>query len=263
MESAHDDTQPTRVRWKVMAFLCALSFLTYFDRFNIVRAQDDIMRDLKLVDWQIGWIMGAFWLAYALFEIPGGWLGDRYGARGTLTRIVIAWSLFTALSGTATGFFSLLLWRFLFGVGEAGAFPNMARVQAAWLPLHTRARWGGVLWLMARWGAAFSPIIVGAMLRAFGSDRFRGLVAGTFMENLAPWRWGFFASGVLGVVWVALFWPFFRDDPARKSGVNRAELDLIHQGRPLAAPPESHAAPPGLFKDLFKSTDLRAMALLY
>src|SRR3954451_3005286 len=141
---------PTRVRWTVMAFLCALAFLTYFDRFCIVRAQKDIMRDLRLDDAQMGWIMGAFWLAYALFEIPGGWLGDRYGARGSLVRIVLAWSVFTALSGCATGFLSLLTYRFLFGVGEAGAFPNMARVQSAWLPTQSRARWGGLLWLMAR-----------------------------------------------------------------------------------------------------------------
>ena len=250
-----------------MAFLCALSFLTYFDRFNIVRAQEDIQQSLKLADWQLGWIIGAFWLAYALFEIPGGWLGDRYGARGTLTRIVLAWSLFTALSGTATGFLSLLLWRFLFGVGEAGAFPNMARVQGAWLPVHTRARWGGLLWLMARWGAAFSPFIVGWMLRGFGSEPFRKLVAGTFLQNVAPWRWGFIASGLIGVVWVVLFWPFFRDNPADKKGVSREELDLIHHGRAAAAAAaasgESHAVPPGVFKDLFKSRGLRAMAFLY
>lgn len=244
-----------------MAFLCALAFLTYFDRFNIVRAQDDIQRDLRLTDNQMGWVIGAFWLAYALFEIPTGWLGDRYGARGTLTRIVLAWSLFTALSGTATGFISLLLWRFLFGVGEAGAFPNMARVQAAWLPVHTRARWGGVLWLMARWGGAFSPLIVGQMLRGFGSPRFRALVEGTFLD-VAPWRWGFFGSGLLGIMWVLLFWPFFRDDPARKRSVNQAERDLINRGRTHAAAPD-HAIPPGLFKSLFASKSLLAMAFLY
>jgi MFS family permease len=254
---------PTHVRWKVMAFLCALSFLTYFDRFNIVRAQDEIKRDLGLQPWQMAWVISAFWLAYALFEIPGGWLGDRRGARRTLIRVVLAWSVFTALSGTATGFVSLLLWRFLFGVGEAGAFPNMARVQSAWLPAHTRARWGGVLWLMARWGGALSPIIVGAMLRAFGSQPFRDLVRGTPLEHLAPWRWGFFGSGLLGVVWVVLFWPFFRDNPSEKKGVYRAELDLINQGRAATAGGDSHAAAPGLFKQLFASTPLRAMALLY
>ena len=82
----------------------------------------------------MGLILGAFWLAYALFELPGGWMGDRFGARLTLTRIVAAWSLFTILSGSAMGFASLLAFRFLFGVGEAGAYPNMASIQSYWLP---------------------------------------------------------------------------------------------------------------------------------
>ena len=111
----------THVRYAVMAFLCVLSFLTYFDRVCIVRAQSDIQNDLHLSDVAMGWILGAFWFAYAVFEIPSGFLGDRYGARGTLTRIVIAWSLFTILSGCAVGFWSLLAFRFLFGMGEAGA----------------------------------------------------------------------------------------------------------------------------------------------
>ena len=124
--------EPTRVRYRVMTFLGALSFLTYFDRVCIVRAQADIQNDLGLSDVQMGWVLGAFWLAYGLFEIPVGWWGDRYGSRRTLTRIVLAWSLFTALSGSATGFLSLLAFRFLFGVGEAGAYPNMARIQSRW-----------------------------------------------------------------------------------------------------------------------------------
>src|SRR5262245_45852771 len=94
--------RPTRRRYLVMTFLCVLSFLTYFDRVCIMRAQGDIQKDLALSDGQMGLIFGAFWLAYALFEIPGGWMGDRYGARPTLTRIVLAWSLFTMLSGAAT-----------------------------------------------------------------------------------------------------------------------------------------------------------------
>ncbi|MDB5322598.1 MAG: sauU 2, partial [Phycisphaerales bacterium] len=102
---------PSRTRYGVMAFLCVLSFLTYFDRVCIVRAQGDIQSDLHLTDGQFGLILGAFWFAYALFEIPSGFLGDRYGARGTLTRIVLAWSCFTALSGSATGFVSLLTFR--------------------------------------------------------------------------------------------------------------------------------------------------------
>jgi ACS family glucarate transporter-like MFS transporter len=258
---------PSHVRWKVMAFLCALSFLTYFDRFCIVRAQGDIQNTLHISDAQIGWIMGAFWLAYALFEIPGGWLGDRYGSRGSLTRIVLAWSLFTALSGTATGFLSLLAYRFLFGVGEAGAFPNMARVQAAWLPIKSRARWGGMLWLMARWGGAFSPVIVGALLRAFASPSWQNLTRNTPLAHLAPWRLGFWTSGLMGILWVLLFYPFFRDNPADKPTVNPAELDLIRAGRdPTATGHTQHSGlgtQHSVFPALFTSPSLWAFAVLY
>src|SRR5262245_27754470 len=104
-------------------------------------------------------------------------MGDRYGSRGTLTRIVFAWSLFTSLSGSASGFYSLFLWRFLFGVGEAGAFPNMARVQSRWLPVASRATASGMLWLLARWGGAFSPLIFGAMMEMLGSRGFRTMLA--------------------------------------------------------------------------------------
>jgi MFS transporter, ACS family, glucarate transporter len=130
------------VRYVVLAFLCALSFLTYFDRVCIVRAQGEIQHDLGLTDPEMGLVLGAFWLAYALFEIPSGWMGDRFGARRTLSRIVLAWSIFTALSGAAVGFTSLLAYRFLFGLGEAGAYPNIARIQSRWLPERTRARVG-------------------------------------------------------------------------------------------------------------------------
>src|SRR3954453_4656505 len=159
----------TRIRIRVMAFLCVLSFLTYYDRQCIVRAQESIQESLSISHEQMGIVFGTFWFAYALFEIPGGWMGDRLGARFTITRIVLAWSLFTVLTGAATGFYSLLVYRFLFGAGEAGAFPNMARIQSPWLPIVERARAGGILWLMARWGAAFAPLIFGAMTRGIAS----------------------------------------------------------------------------------------------
>src|SRR6478735_6132449 len=177
---AHSRQRRTRVRVSVMAFLCVLSFLTYYDRQCIVRAQESIQASLSIDDGQMGIVFGTFWLAYALFEIPGGWMGDRMGARFTITRIVLAWSLFTVLTGAATGFYSLLVYRFLFGVGEAGAYPNMARIQSRWLPITERARAGGLLWLTARWGAAFAPLIFGAMTRGISSlqsslsDSYRG-----------------------------------------------------------------------------------------
>jgi MFS family permease len=216
-----------------MAFLCVLSFLTYYDRQCIVRAQESIQAALAISDEQMGIVFGTFWLAYALFEIPGGWMGDRMGARFTITRIVLAWSLFTVLTGVATGFYSLLMYRFLFGVGEAGAYPNMARIQSRWLPITERARAGGLLWLTARWGAAFAPVIFGTMTRGVGSLQasMGDQSAGGWFATIAPWRVAFFVSGAIGVVWCLAFYPWFRDDPAEKESVSPAELHLIESGR--------------------------------
>jgi MFS family permease len=254
--------RPTRRRYVVMTFLCVLSFLTYFDRVCIVRAEKDIQRDLGMTPEQMGLVLGAFWLAYALFEIPGGWLGDRYGSRLTLTRIVLAWSLFTFLSGSATGFLSLLAFRFLFGVGEAGAYPNMARVQGHWLPARSRGRAGGLLWLLARWGGAFSPLLFGAMLRLFGSLGFREfLVSVGLPGDIAAWRISFWAAGLIGVVWCVAFYSWFRDDPADVPSVNDAELRLIKGGG--SAPAQSHHMPRRAWRALLRCRSLWAMGCLY
>ena len=223
-----------------MVFLCVLAFLTYFDRVCIVSAQNDIKRDLRLSDGEMGLVFSAFWLSYALLEIPGGWMGDRFGPRRTLTRIVLAWSVFTALSGSAVGFLSLFLYRFLFGAGEAGAYPNMAKVQYRWVSARTQARAGGILWLISRWGGALSYVIFPTMLAAIDSPKVRHLLASTpglhFAAGAPAWRIGFWTCGIAGLVWVALFYPWFRDDPAQKASVNAAELDLIRRDQP---PPES------------------------
>jgi ACS family glucarate transporter-like MFS transporter len=254
--------KPTRQRYIVMGFLCVLSFLTYFDRVCIVRAQGDIQKDLGIDDNQMALIFGAFWLAYALFEIPGGWMGDRYGARVTLTRIVLAWSLFTVLSGSATGLLSLLLFRFLFGMGEAGAYPNMARVQANWLPAKSRARFGGLLWLVARFGGAFSPLLFGAMLRCFDDADWRALLTSLHLPGDVPaWRMGFWAAGLIGVVWCLGFFFWFRDDPADVPSVNAAELQLIKSEAPSR--PGGHHMPWPVWKALLTSRSLWAIGCLY
>lgn len=257
--------RPTRVRYQVMAFLCVLSFLTYYDRVCIMQAQKEIQTDLGISDPQMGLVLGIFWFAYAIFEIPGGWLGDRYGSRGTLVRIVLAWSLFTALSGSAWSFASLLLMRFLFGAGEAGAYPNMARVQANWLPTKARARAGGLLWLTARWGGAAAPLIFSMLMVGLNSATFRDGLNGlglTWLASVASWRLGFWISGMIGLVWVAAFYPWFRDNPADKETVNAAELHLINEGRdPHAA--DKHSASRDVWISLFTCRSLWAMALLY
>lgn len=260
---AESNEARSRVRIRMMAFLCVLSFLTYYDRQCIVRAQESIQASLTLSDAQMGLVFGTFWLAYALFELPGGWMGDRFGARFTTTRIVLAWSLFTVLTGAATGFYSLLVYRFLFGAGEAGAFPNMARIQSRWLPIVERARAGGILWLMARWGAAFAPVIFGTMTRGIAtlqSSMSQPNSLGWFASTPA-WRIAFFASGLLGLVWCLAFYPWFRDDPAQKKSVNAAELRHIETSRGQIE--SSHRSDAQTWIRLFSSSSLWALAIYY
>ena len=257
--------RPTHARFLVMTFLGVLAFLTYFDRVCITRAQSEIKSSLHISDGQMGLIMGAFWLAYALFELPAGAMGDRYGARGTLSRIVLAWSLFTALSGSATGFASLFLYRFLFGAGEAGAFPNMARIQSRWLPLDSRPLASGMLWMLARWGGAFSYPLFGMMMRGFDSVGFRDTVARipvfSGLAEVEAWRISFWAAGLVGSVWVVFFFWWFRDHPSEKPAVNQAELDLITRD----APPEvrGHSMPGTVWKQLLTNRSLLALGTLY
>jgi MFS family permease len=259
----HRSNGRSRVRITVLLFLCVLSFLTYYDRQCIVRAHEDIQTTLKLNDDQMGLVFGAFWLAYALFEIPGGWMGDRIGARFTITRIVLAWSLFTALTGAATGFYTLLVYRFLFGVGEAGAFPNMARIQSRWLPIQERARAGGLLWLSARWGAAFAPLIFGTLTRSVDAvqSSITHLPALDVISYLSPWRIAFFVSGAFGLVWCLAFYPWFRDSPADKASISPAELQHIESGRGNVE--HSHRMDGRMWSSLFSSPSLWAIALYY
>jgi MFS family permease len=246
-----------------MGFLLVLSFLTYFDRQCIVWVKPQIQSELDLSDKQMGLVLGAFWFAYSLFDVPAGWLGDRFGARLALTRVVLAWSLFTALTGCAAGFASLLTFRFLFGAGEAGAYPNMARVQSSWLPPAARGRAGGWLWLAARWGAAFSPFLFAGLVRQINAPAVRAVldtVPG--LAGVAGWRIGFWVAGLAGVAWCLAFYPWFRNDPAEKPSVNAAELALIRSG----PAPDGHGhgrLGPGVWRALLSSRSLWALAALY
>src|SRR5215213_5091933 len=131
----HELAPPTRTRFGVLGFACSLSLITYLDRICIMRARADIQDELGFTLTQMGWVFAAFSVGYMLFEVPGGWMGDRWGPRRVLTRIVLCWSVFTALTGcvwrwetaggVSMGLVTMLLVRFLFGVGEAGAYPNL------------------------------------------------------------------------------------------------------------------------------------------
>ena len=205
----------TSARYRVTAFAISLAALAYVQRVAISQAAEGIQADLHLGKTQLGLVFGAFGLSYALFEVPNGLLGDRYGVRRTLTRIVIAWSAFTALTGAAWNFTSLWVARFLFGAGEAGCFPNLTRMLSAWLPAQARVRAQALMWACTRWAGAVTPLLVLALVQ------WRG------------WRWAFVVLAVLGFIWAAAFLAWFRDDPADHPAVNAEELALLQGARAI------------------------------
>jgi MFS family permease len=209
---------PTRVRHGVVGFAIALAIITYIDRVCIAQAAPLMRRDLGLTTVQMAWAFALFDWAYALLEVPAGWMGDRIGARKALTRVVLVWSLFTSATGAVRGWTSLLVTRALFGAGQAGCFPNITRAFATWLPARERVRAQGVLWLSARWGGAFTPLVVVLML-----------------DHLS-WRQVFVLFGMVGAVWTVLFHRFYRDRPAEHPRINAAELALLNEAQPAAAP---------------------------
>lgn len=200
---------PTRVRRGVVYFAVALAVITYVDRVCISQAATAIRGDLGLSAVEMSWAFAAFSWAYALFEIPGGWLGDRIGPRRVLMRIVIWWSFFTAATGWAWNVASLVIVRTLFGAGEAGCFPNLTRAFTTWLPRREREGGQATLWLSARWGGAFTPLIVAVTL------------------DYMTWRRAFELFGVIGVAWAIAFFMWYRDDPKTHPRINAAELALL------------------------------------
>ncbi|MEO8078586.1 MAG: MFS transporter [Acidobacteriota bacterium] len=207
---AHDVAEPpTRARYVTVAFCIALAIITYIDRVCISQAAPSIQRDLGLTKIEMSWAFWIFGVAYALFEVPGGWLGDRMGPRRVLMRIVIWWSFFTAATGWAWSFVSLLVTRTLFGAGEAGAFPNMTRVFTVWLPTRERERAQAILWFASRWGGALTPLLVAYILQ------------------YVSWRRAFELFGILGAAWAVVFYLWYRDDPSTHPRVNRAELAML------------------------------------
>ena len=201
----------TRARYWVIIFAITLAVIQYLDRVCISQAAPFISEDLKLSTKQMGYIFSAFTFAYALFEIPTGWLGDKIGARRVLMRVVLWWSFFTAATGWAWSYSSMLITRFLFGAGEAGCFPNLTKAFSAWLPTRDRTRAQALMWMGARWGGASAPLLVVGVM--------------TFVS----WRMAFMFFAVLGVAWSLVFWAWFRDNPRDHKSVNAAELELLKE----------------------------------
>ncbi|AOS46201.1 putative sulfoacetate transporter SauU [Lacunisphaera limnophila] len=203
--------RPTRTRYWVIVFAVTLAIVQYVDRVAISQAMPDIAAEMQFSDAQKGMIFSAFTLAYALFEIPTGWLGDKLGAKKVLIRVVLWWSFFTAATGWAWSYASMLVTRFLFGAGEAGCFPNLTKALSTWLPKADRTRAQALMWMGARWGGAAAPLLVVAVM-AFVS-----------------WRTAFMLFAIFGVVWAVIFYLWFRDNPREHPGVNAAELELLKE----------------------------------
>jgi MFS family permease len=208
---------PTRVRYRVVAFTVGLAAITYFDRVCISTLAPQIMADLNLTRMEMSLVFSAFTLAYALFEVPAAWWGQRVGTRRVLTRIVTWWSVFTVATGSATGYRSMLAIRFLFGAGEAGAWPNATRTFSRWIPVHERGKVQGIFFAGAHLAGGVTPALVTAML--------------TWLS----WRQVFFVFGAVGFVWAAAWFIWFRDEPAEHHAVNEAERALILNHRDSVA----------------------------
>jgi MFS family permease len=210
-------TVPTRARHWVIVFAVTLAVLSYIDRVAMSQAAPSISKDLGFSKAQMGLVFSAFAFAYALFEIPGGWLGDWMGPRRVLMRIVLWWSFFTAATGWMWSITSMVVARFLFGAGEAGCFPNLTKSFTTWLPPNERVRAQGILWLSARWGGAFTPPLFALLFAWLGWRQVFGVFAGA------------------GLIWAVLFFRWYRDNPADHPSVNAAELALLQGSEKTAS----------------------------
>src|SRR4029077_17608928 len=170
-----NSAKATRARYWVIVFAITLAVIQYIDRVAISQAMPEIARVLNFSDNQQGLVFSAFTFAYALFEIPTGWLGDKIGPRKVLMRVVLWWSFFTAATGWAWNYASMVVIRFLFGAGEAGCFPNLTKAFSLWLPIRDRTRAQALMWMGARWGGASAPLLV-VLVMAFVSWRMAFLI---------------------------------------------------------------------------------------
>ena len=196
-------------RYRVLIFLCALTTLTYLDRICISIVGVRIKNEFALSNEQFGWVLASFALAYALFEIPSGFLGDLIGPKKVFIRIVLWWSFFTAVTGLATGLVSLIVIRFLFGVGESGTYPSCLITVSRWFPANETARsltWVGI---GSQIGSAIAPLIIIPLAVSYG------------------WRMPFYVNALIGVLWVLVCYVWFKDFPAQMRNITIREKRYI------------------------------------
>ncbi len=227
-------------RHQVLLVLAILSVITFLDRIAFSTAGERITKELGLTAVQWGWILGSFTLAYALFEVPTGLLGDKIGAKSVLIRVVLWWSFFTILTGFSTGFAMLLVVRFLFGIGEAGAYPNIAIALAKWFPANERGQAQAIIWGASRLGAGLTPLVVIPIQQRYG------------------WEASFYVLGFVGVIWV-IFWQFWhKEEPTDAKDISADELKEILAKRQL----DNHGAKTSIFK-LLQNNNLGYLMAMY
>jgi MFS transporter, ACS family, glucarate transporter len=210
----HTDIKSLKLyRNRVLIFLFFLIVVTYLDRVCISLVGVRIKAAFQLTNEQFGWVLAAFALAYALFEVPSGMMGDKIGQRASFIRIVIWWSLFTALTGATTGLLTLICARFLFGVGESGAFPNSNAVISRWFPKSETSKAVSILLIGTNAGSAMAPLIIVPIAAAYG------------------WRVPFFCIAGIGLIWVLICFFWFKNEPSEMKGIDKAEQNHIEKTR--------------------------------
>src|SRR5580704_5642908 len=234
--------RPTHVRHVVLYLTVAAYMITYMDRGVISTAAPSMRKDLGFDLVTISLIFSAFKLSYALFQVPGGWLGDKIGPRRALTLIVTWWSAFTSLTALGWSTASMVAIRFIFGMGEAGAFPIATRSLSRWMLPSERGHAQGVTHAGSRLGAAFTRPLAVFLIAAYG------------------WRSPFFAFGGLGLLWAALWFTYYRDSPEEHRGVNAQERELIHSA---TGGPRSKIGAPVPWRTILHSPTLWALCLMY
>jgi MFS family permease len=234
--------------------LCLLAMITYMDRAVYGSAKGDMMAAVGQPVDHFFWVLTAFQLAYALFEIPVGWMGDRFGPRSTLLRIVLWWSFFVALTGftglafpgtevVPIGFGVLIAMQFLFGMGEAGAFPNMSKAVYHWFPATQRGFAKGAIWMAARLMGGLTPVLWVLVIKIMG----------------LTWREALWLFAAIAVAWCLAFAFWFRNRPDEHPAVNEAERAIIQSGRGAAS--AHYRATP--WRTIFTSRNVIALCAMY
>ncbi|HUA87581.1 MAG TPA: MFS transporter [Bryobacteraceae bacterium] len=199
----------TRIHYRILALTFLMAFLMYMERGAIGASAPSIMAEFHINKITMGWCVSAFNWSYALFQVPGGWMADRFGSRVVLAAAIAWWSMFTAGTGLSFSAMSLAATRFLFGAGEAAAFPAGSKALARWLPVRQRAFGQGFQHSGSRLGAAIAPALVVSLIAITG------------------WRWVFIMFGAAGVLWAGAWFFYYRNDPSEHPGCNAAEVEQL------------------------------------